>query len=60
MVDVFREVWRVLRKDGTLWLNLGDSYTSVAHPHAEPQPALTSGTGRTPGTWGTNESMCTG
>jgi len=23
---VFREVWRVLRKDATLWLNLGDSY----------------------------------
>ncbi|HAM54320.1 MAG TPA: site-specific DNA-methyltransferase, partial [Candidatus Rokubacteria bacterium] len=26
MVAVFREVWRVLRDDGTLWLNLGDSY----------------------------------
>jgi DNA modification methylase len=26
LVEVFREVWRVLRKDGTLWLNLGDSY----------------------------------
>jgi DNA modification methylase len=26
MVSVFREVRRVLRKDGTLWLNLGDSY----------------------------------
>jgi hypothetical protein len=26
MVDVFREVKRVLRKDGTVWLNLGDSY----------------------------------
>lgn len=26
MVEVFREVWRVLRDDGTLWLNLGDSY----------------------------------
>lgn len=23
---VFREVWRVLRNDGTLWLNLGDTY----------------------------------
>lgn len=30
MVDVFREVRRVLRSDGTLWLNYGDSYaTSV-------------------------------
>jgi DNA modification methylase len=28
MVAVFREVRRVLRKDGTLWLNLGDSYVS--------------------------------
>src|ERR1043166_3288914 len=26
MVEVFREVRRVLRNDGTLWLNLGDSY----------------------------------
>jgi len=26
IVQVFREVWRVLRKDATLWLNLGDSY----------------------------------
>lgn len=26
MVDVFRQVRRLLRDDGTLWLNLGDSY----------------------------------
>jgi len=26
LVEVFREVRRVLRNDGTLWLNLGDSY----------------------------------
>jgi DNA modification methylase len=26
MVALFREVWRVLAGDGTLWLNLGDSY----------------------------------
>jgi DNA modification methylase len=30
LVDVFREVRRVLRPDGTLWLNIGDSYN--AHP----------------------------
>jgi DNA modification methylase len=29
LVDVFREVRRVLRDDGTLWLNLGDSYANV-------------------------------
>ncbi len=27
-VTIFREVRRVLRDDGTLWLNLGDSYSS--------------------------------
>jgi hypothetical protein len=26
LVDVFREVRRVLKDDGTVWLNLGDSY----------------------------------
>src|SRR3954463_13703773 len=30
LVAVFREVRRVLRDDGTLWLNLGDSYTAGA------------------------------
>ena len=29
MVEIFREVRRVLRDDGTLWLNLGDSYISA-------------------------------
>jgi DNA modification methylase len=28
MVQVFREVRRVLRDDGTVWLNLGDSYAA--------------------------------
>tara|TARA_R110002126_G_scaffold2670_1_gene14987 strand:+ start:224 stop:1153 length:930 start_codon:yes stop_codon:yes gene_type:complete len=28
LVEVFREVRRVLRDDGTVWLNLGDSYSS--------------------------------
>jgi DNA modification methylase len=28
LVAIFREVRRVLRDDGTLWLNLGDSYSS--------------------------------
>jgi DNA modification methylase len=32
MVEVFRDVRRVLRADGTLWLNLGDSYASVGGP----------------------------
>lgn len=29
MVEVFGEVRRVLRKDGTLWLNIGDSYNAA-------------------------------
>jgi len=28
LVNVFRDVKRILRDDGTLWLNLGDSYVS--------------------------------
>jgi site-specific DNA-methyltransferase (cytosine-N4-specific) len=28
LVTVFRDVRRTLREDGTLWLNIGDSYTS--------------------------------
>jgi DNA modification methylase len=31
LVDVFRQVRRVLRDDGTLWLNLGDSYASSSN-----------------------------
>lgn len=30
MVEVFEEVRRVLRSDGTLWLNMGDSYATGA------------------------------
>lgn len=29
LVDVFREVRRVLRDDGTVWLNVGDSYNGT-------------------------------
>lgn len=31
LVAVFREAKRVLRRDGTLWLNLGDCYNSIGH-----------------------------
>lgn len=27
-LQVFREVWRLLRPDGTLWMNFGDSYAN--------------------------------
>lgn len=40
LVEVFREVRRVLRDDGTLWLNLGDSYASVECGSAKPKDLL--------------------
>lgn len=36
MVMVFREVCRVLRSDGTCWLNIGDSYCSDAGVDRKP------------------------
>ena len=32
LVDVFREVRRVIRKDGTVWVNIGDSYATRSGP----------------------------
>ena len=40
MVEVFREVRRVLRKDGTLWLNLGDAYTSTGRSDRKESPGV--------------------
>ena len=40
MVKVFREVKRVLKNDGTLWLNLGDSYNNY-RPGGTSQPKQT-------------------
>lgn len=42
MVDVFREVRRVLREDGTLWLNLGDSYNAY-NGGAGPSSSISAG-----------------
>jgi DNA modification methylase len=39
IVNVFRGVKRVLRNDGTLWLNLGDSYASYRDGKATPDTA---------------------
>ena len=32
ILAVFREVWRVLRPEGTLWMNYGDSYAATGAP----------------------------
>lgn len=47
MVAVFREVRRVLRDDGTLWLNLGDSYARQAGDDSTKCPDSGMKTGRT-------------
>lgn len=39
LVEVFREVKRVLQDNGTLWLNLGDSYCNT-NGYARAQPAF--------------------
>lgn len=44
LVDVFSEVWRVLRNDGTVWLNLGDSY--VNNPSTSTTPRAEQGNGQ--------------
>lgn len=53
LVEVFREVRRVLADDGTLWLNLGDSYASGEvgrHDGYNPTRAGGSGTNKPFGT----------
>jgi DNA modification methylase len=58
LMAVFREVRRTLRKDGTLWLNLGDSYNayngnrgastgSANKKHHKIMPSLPTGSGLT-------------
>jgi DNA modification methylase len=57
LAEVFREVRRVLRDDGTLWLNLGDTYNayngnrgpsqSISGNINDAVPALPSGSGLT-------------
>ena len=45
LVAVFREVKRVLRDDGTVWLNLGDSYASFRDGKATPDTTRNGDTG---------------
>lgn len=39
LVEVFREVRRVLRKDGTCWINMGDKYASSGMGWSDSQKA---------------------
>jgi len=45
MVEVFRCVWDVLEDDGTVWLNIGDSYSSHKDCKSIPQ-SLAKGTAK--------------
>jgi len=45
MVEVFRCVWDVLADDGTLWLNIGDSYASFRDGKATPDTTRGDSTG---------------
>jgi len=40
MVEVFRCVWDVLEDDGTLWLNIGDSYASMLRSGKKESPGV--------------------
>lgn len=59
MVSVFREVWRVLRDDGTVWLNLGDSYgTGASGQNFDPAYGATNSGGQgISGTFGHRKQM---
>lgn len=46
LVDVFREVRRVLRPDGVLWLNLGDSYNAAGREGHGTRQGYKQGTNR--------------
>ena len=48
MVEVFRCVWDVLADDGTLWLNIGDSYARQGGKHSD-QPRNWDGRDKDPG-----------
>jgi DNA modification methylase len=47
MVEVFREVRRVLRDDGTVWLNIGDSYNADHKQRERPNMGLNTRNART-------------
>lgn len=56
LVKVFREIRRVLRKDGTVWLNIGDSYNSGTSAQRRPDPSNPNGKFGLHGAW-TNENI---
>src|SRR5690606_32783469 len=43
LVAVFRECKRILRDDGTLWVNIGDSYASMKSRYNQKAQSLNGG-----------------
>lgn len=61
MGELFRQVWRVLRDDGTLWLNLGDSYAGGGrggNPDESPYRKQATNTGSVTGVTKNKWPMC--
>jgi len=64
MASVFREVRRVLRDDGTAWVNIGDSYANISSGGGGAVDIRTDGRRTTPGDkvrgrqQGTNTCLC--
>lgn len=54
MVEVFAQVRRVLKDDGTLWLNLGDSYAAGGSGGASAKSTLNGGHGH----YSENDKVC--
>ena len=54
LVSVFREVRRVLRTDGTLWVNMGDSYATRSGCRRRRIPVIPAATQRSIRRGGTN------
>jgi len=48
MVYIFRKVWRLLKNEGTLWLNLGDSYAGGGRGCNTPKQQSNRGTQNMP------------
>jgi hypothetical protein len=43
VVAVFRAVWRVLKPDGTVWLNIGSTYAAERNGSTPPAETLAAG-----------------
>lgn len=57
LVDVFREVRRVLRADGTLWVEVGDSYAANVGGRDRGASTKSGVEGHVPNAWGGRTNM---